>query len=80
MIGSSSHAALLDYSQQNSGHQCLGTDGWVGDANRQAVMVQGENTSNFESTGEPASSPCGRRGDEDDREVRERRADVSKER
>lgn len=44
--------------------------------NGQTVKVQGENTSNFESTGEPASSPCGRRGDED---VRERRADVSKE-
>ena len=32
----------------------------------------GENTSSFESTGEPASSPCGRKGDEDDREARER--------
>lgn len=48
-------------------------------ADRQTVKVQGENTSNFESTGEPASSPCGRKGGEDDREVRERRVDVSKE-
>lgn len=53
--------------------------GWGGAANGQTVKVQGENTSNFESTGEPASSPCRRREDEDDREVRERRADVSKE-
>lgn len=53
--------------------------GLGGAANGQTVKVQGENTSSFESTGEPASSPCRRREDEDDREVRERRADVSKE-
>lgn len=55
--------------------------GWGvgGVANGQTVKVQGENTSSFESTGEPAFSSCRRRGDEDDREVRERTADVSKE-
>lgn len=35
-------------------------------ADRQTVKVQGENTSNFESTGEPASSPCERKGAEDE--------------
>lgn len=43
---------------------------------RQTVKV--ENTSSFASTGEPVSSPCERRGDEADRGVRERRADVRK--
>lgn len=43
---------------------------------RQTVKV--ENTSSSASTVEPVSSPCERRGDEDDRGVRERRADVRK--